>query len=273
MLPTLDQLRKKNSEFNDFARLYLYKTYNVKWFRVDSLKHNFAYQLQQGLAQAMNKNFRLPAIILILFSDAQVDTALNVIKDRQEANRWVSTFIKEIAMETYYRKGVILTKAVKENAPRIYMVKTPSKPRNMYHDIDLRRRFNDILNDVSSRTTVGTISIKKINPEDNSIFSRDGTLNHKGMAMYWIGLDNIIEIIDTEDKVKTTRNILDRVNKRKKENTADKISSVGTTYYATNNYKRQAWQPRNEDNRSDRDGCFNNRPSYQKDKYGRNQRR
>lgn len=172
--------------------LYLYVHFDPKIYYPQLLsKDTFASQVRCQLATALEEHNKLPAVIILVFGNKNVD--YKVLNPELTQKVW-SFLFTEIQRMIRTRKEDLPSKAKSDSEPVVFICnmfprsKEHNKKRDLTHESlkTKRRHFNGLLPQVAKNYDFRVLAINGILPENSDFFvTSTGALNGKGMREFW----------------------------------------------------------------------------------------
>lgn len=183
--------------------LYIYSEYDPKFYFPKLLcRDTFASQIRCQLYTALQEHNRLPAVILLIIGNKDVDH--KVLNPECTRKVWSALFT-EIQRTIRTRKEDLPSKSKNVHEPRVLIANMFPRFKNHNDALDLtketfktkRRRFNGILPQVANTFNYKVMPITGIIPDSTDYFTvSTGQLNGKGMKEYWTSVSRELKVQD-----------------------------------------------------------------------------
>lgn len=189
--------------------LYLFSDYDPQPYYPSLLsKETFGMQIMNQLYTALEEHNKLPAVILIILGNKQVE---NMVMNPEQTRRiWVALFT-EIQRTVRTRKEDLPKKCQTVGEPKLMI--SNMFPRFKDHNEKLdrseetfktkRRRFNGILPQVAKEFDVSVLPVTGILPDQAEFFSMStGQLNGRGIKEFWTIISRAVKLQDVRAEEK-----------------------------------------------------------------------
>lgn len=161
---------------------------------------SFTTQIRGGLASLLSTKWKLPNYLYMVFSNDQVEDC-DILDDL--IYKVLEDLFKFINRALIDRKLELPRKARRSNPPRVIVVKTVAKAKNLLdrNNFKIRRRsFNRALQKISQNFNWRSINIDSIVPTIPQNFDENGDeLSDVGMKLFWQFISEDLRALEAID--------------------------------------------------------------------------
>lgn len=237
-MAVLSSLQNQNKD-----ELYLYQAYDVQYFYPNKLcADTFGKIVRCCLYQALSENNRLPAVIIVITGNKDVD---NKVSNPYNTKRIWNSLCNEIDRAIKARKNDLPKKAFLNEEPRVFFSNMFPRSKSKCDDKDdgqdsyktKRRRLNNILPQILQKFGFEVITINGIKPEEADYFeSSTGLLSGKGMEMFWNSISKELKLADERLKEQIKNKIINSYleERDEMERTIQERNTIRTARFGAN---------------------------------------
>lgn len=168
---------------------YFTSRYDVYW-QIEYDNRNIWSQIKNAFVNLLNKRWKLPNYLVIIFSNKCVNDTLHYAQHLYIPMNALGDFVNRMIFE---RTTELPTRALRAADPQVMLIKTVSKLATLQDTNNFknkRRPFNKAVQKLVERNHFRSINIDEIMP-GKDLFEKDGELSPVGFSTFWnsINLD------------------------------------------------------------------------------------